>query len=197
MNASKKNSMNALIAHPDVLRWFWWTWNPPANSNLYDGISEGFNIILNMPIDITITNNTITIFKDYPMDVNKSPEIVKALFTELTFKKNSYFEDINNNPVFRNITCSKCRLNEHLELKIDRLGWITWSIYWIIKSQPSKFFVMKDVIKISLQKIQTTKQYDMTDDKLPKAPWIKKRPNSIRGIYDSFNKSIYYECFGF
>lgn len=194
MNASKRNVMNALVAHPDVLRWFIWAWNPPSGMERYSAVTELFKTMISVPIDITITNSTISIFKGLDMDVSRSPTIVKALFGELTMKKNEYFEEVKNNPIFRNIRCSKCKLNFHLEQSIDRVGWVTWAIYWIIKSQPAKIFITKDILHLALRPLEHT-DIKISNDKLPIAPWMRERTNSIQGIYERLNKSIYNECF--
>ncbi len=198
MNASVKVSMNALVAHPDVLRWFLWAWKPKTNTrnSCYTSLTDIFEIMLYTPIDISISNNTITIFKGYSLNINNSPPIVIKLFTEMSKNKNKYFSTIDNNPIFRNITCSDCILNKTLENKIDRIGWVTWSIYWILKFQPSRFFTMKDIITISLRNV-SNKKISKTNDKLPRAPWIDNDspPKTITGIYEQLQHSIYYECF--
>ena len=145
-----------------------------------------FQMMLSYEIDITITNSTVSIFKDYHMDLSQSPPIIQALFTEMTYNKNKYFEKIENNYVFRNITCSKCKMNLLLNDNIDRYGWITWSIYWIIKSQPTKFFLMKDIISLSLNKLKDIK-ISPSRNKIP-PPWVKKYDTSIESIYKKLTK---------
>ena len=195
MNTSRDYAMNALVAHPDVMRWFIWAWNPASKLSKYQGVTELFRTILCSPINITITNNTISIFEGLDMDMARSPSIVRGLFSELTMKKSEYFELIENNPIFRNIRCSKCVLNHHLENNIDRLGWLSWGLYWILKSQPSKFFITKDIMLLSLRPLLQTKVRN-SNDPLPLSPWIKQEHMSIQGIYDRMNHSIYYECLG-
>lgn len=184
----------ALISHPDVMRWFLWHWNPSVGAKLYDSLTNMFEMMLSSEIDITITNSTISIFKDYHMDISQSPPIIKALFTEMTYKKNKYFEKIENNYVFRNITCSKCKMNLLLNDSIDRYGWLTWSIYWLIKSQPTKFFLMKDIISLSLIKIKDIK-ISTSINTIPLPPWVQKHHTTIESIYNRLNQTIYYECF--
>ena len=134
-------------------------------------------------------------FKGYPLNINNSPPVVIKLFRELSENKKKYFGNIDNNYIFRNITCSECVLNKTMEKKIDRLGWVTWSIYWIIKFQPAKFFMMKDIISISLRYVSSDKKISKTKDKLPMPPWIDSRPDTIMGIYEKLQHTIYYECF--
>lgn len=201
MNASRNIAMSlqpshsiALVSHPDVMRWFLWSWNPCAGANLYESIKNMFEIIISTEIDITITNSTISIFKDYHMDISQSPPIIQALFTEMTYQKNKYFEKIENNYVFRNITCSKCKMNTLLNDSIDRCGWVTWAIYWILKSQPSKFFLMKDILSLSLIKIKDIK-ISTSKNTIPLPPWVEKYHTTIESIYKRLNQTIYYECF--
>lgn len=202
MSASRNNPMSlqrvhiqALVSHPDVMRWFLWSWNPSAKANLYDSVKNMFEMMLSHEIDITISNTTISIFKDYNMDISQSPPIVKALFTELTYNKTKYFEHIDNNYVFRNITCSKCKMNVFLSEDIDRYGWLTWSIYWLLKSQPGKFFLMKDIISISLLMLKEEKYPTCRENKIPLPPWVDKYYSTVESIYNRLNQSIYYECF--
>lgn len=194
MNASNLISMNVLVAHPDVLRWFLWSWKPVSNTKWNTSLTKIFNMMLNNPIRITITNTSITIFQDYSMDVNTSPPIVKALFNELTLHKNRYFNKVENNPIFRNILCSDCILDKQLERSIDRIGWATWTIYWIIKLQGGRFFVIKDTLLVALRDVVCDNPIP-EGDFMPKAPWIKERPRTVQGIYDRLNQPIYHECF--
>lgn len=188
--------MNALVSHPDVLRWFLWAWKPKTTPRAacYTSLTNIFEIMLHTPVDICITNTTITIFKGWPLNISNSPRVVIDLFKELSENKKKYFDNIDNNYIFRNITCSECILNKTLEKKIDRIGWVTWSIYWIIKFQPTKFFMMKDIISISLRYV-SDKKISKTNDKLPMAPWINSTPDTIMGIYEKLQLTIYYECF--
>lgn len=188
--------MNALVSHPDVLRWFLWAWKPKtsARAACYTPLTSIFELMLHAPVDICITNTTITIFKGCPLNISNSPRVVQDLFKELSENKKKYFDNIDNNYIFRNITCSVCVLNNSLEQKIDRIGWVTWAIYWIIKFQPTKFFTMKDIISISLRHV-SDKKISKTNDKLPIAPWIDSTPDTIMGIYEKLQHTIYYECF--
>jgi hypothetical protein len=196
MDAPVNISMNALVSHPDVLRWFLWAWKPKPNARAacYTPLTSIFEIMLHTPVDVCITNNTITIFKGCPLNISNSPRVVIDLFKELSENKKKYFDNIDNNYIFRNITCSECILNKSLEKSIDRIGWVTWSIYWIIKFQPTKFFTMKDIISISLRHV-SDKKISKTNDKLPIAPWIDSTPDTIMGIYEKLQHTIYYECF--
>lgn len=186
--------MNVLVAHPDVLRWFLWSWKPASNTKWNTSLTNIFNMMLSTPLDVTITNTSITIFKGYSMDVNTSPPIVKAIFNELTMNKDTYFTSVENNAIFRNILCSQCILNKQLERCIDRIGWATWTIYWIIKLERGRFFVIKDAILVSLRDV-VCKNPIPEGDFMPKAPWIKDRPRTVKGIYDRLKQPIYHECF--
>lgn len=182
--------MNALVAHPDVLRWFLWAWR--ADSDFTKTLSSLFDVIINRPIDITITNSTISIFKDVPMRISACPPIVQNIYNDLKCNQNKYFKTNERNHVFRNFKCSDCILNHSLELYTDRIGWLLWTIWWMIKFQPARFFLMKDLISVSLfrfrRKPQTCKNI------LPLPPWIRKRPKDIKSIYTRLQKPIYYEC---
>jgi hypothetical protein len=194
MNASNIISMNVLVAHPDVLRWFLWSWKPVSSTKWNTSLTNIFNMMLTTPIDVTITNTTITIFEGYTMDVNTSPPIVKALFNELTLCKDTYFKKIENNAIFRNIICSGCLLNKQLERSIDRIGWATWSIYWIIKLESGRFFIIKDALMVALRDVDCNRPVP-EGDFMPKAPWIEDRPRTVKGIYDRLKQPIYHECF--
>lgn len=183
--------MNALVSHPDIIRWVLWSWK--FESNWYDSVYNLFDMILNKKIYITITNSTISIFENEPIDIMSCPNIVKTLYIELKKDKDKYFDSIIVNNVFRNFEYSKCILNKLLEKKIDRIGWITWSIWWFIKSQPTKFFLMKDIIIVPLINVENTYS-NQCDEFLPNPPWIKKRPKTIKSIYIALRSSIYYEC---
>ena len=78
---------------------------------------------------------------------------------------------------------------------IDRAGWITWTIYWMIKFQPSRFFLMKDIIQVSLLHIPTVQFH--TTEPLPSPPWTHAKHANIHTIYNELTQSIYYACFGF
>ena len=184
-------SMNALVSHPDIIRWILWSWK--NESKWYRSVYNLFDMILNKPIDICITNSTLTIFENEPIDISSCPTIVKNIYFELKTKKEIYFDSINTNNVFRNFNYNKCKLNVILEQKIDRLGWITWCIWWFLKSQPTRFFLMKDIITTPLINIKR-KHKSYCTECLPLPPWIKKRPNDIKTIYTSLQQTIYYEC---
>ena len=194
MNASNIISMNVLVAHPDVLRWFLWSWKPVSSTKWNASLTNIFNMMLTTPLDVTITNTSITIFRGYAMDVNTSPPIVKAIFNELTMNKDTYFMSVENNAIFRNILCSKCILNKQLERSIDRIGWATWAIYWIIKLERGRFFIIKDALMIALRDVDCQRPIP-EGDFMPKAPWIEDRPRTVKGIYDRLKQPIYHECF--
>jgi hypothetical protein len=128
------------------------------------------------------------------MDVNTSPPIVKALFNELTMNKDTYFMCVQNNAIFRNIMCSECILNKQLERSIDRIGWATWSIYWIIKLERGRFLIIKDALMVALRDVKCNRPIP-EGDFMPKAPWIDDRPRTVKGIYDRLKQPIYHECF--
>ena len=186
--------MNVLVAHPDVLRWFLWSWKPVSSTKWNISLTDIFKMMLNTPINVTITNTSMTIFEGYVMDVNTSPPIVKAMFNELTMKKHTYFNKVENNAIFRNILCSQCILDNQLERSIDRIGWVTWTIYWIIKLEAGRFFIIKDALLVALRDVVCDKPIP-EGDFMPKAPWIKERPRTVQGIYDRLNQPIYHECF--
>lgn len=186
--------MNALVAHPDIIRWIIWSWKPKPNTKWNDALSGLFDMMINTPIDVTITNTTITIFHEYELDINKSPPIVRGLFVELTMKKHEYFETVENNPIFRNIKCSRCILNTHLCSSMDRAGWVCWAIYWILKFQPGRFFTMKDMLIVSLRPM-VNNNCPASNSPLPPPPWIEENTRSIQTIYDRLSTSIYAECF--
>ena len=187
-----KISMNALIAHPDILRWFLWQWR--SKNTWIDTNTSLLDTILNKPIDITITNSTLTIFENVILDISSCPLIVKKLYIELNQNKHKYFNSIVQNNIFRNYKYSKCKINNILEQKIDRLGWITWTVWWIIKSQPRHFFIIKDMLMVGLASLDNKDKFFHTNELLPLPPWINNRPQNIRSIYNRLNQSIYYEC---
>ena len=94
----------------------------------------------------------------------------------------------------RDRLCSECILDKQLERSIDRIGWVTWTIYWIIKLQGGRFFVTKDTLLVALRDVVCDKPIP-EGDFMPKAPWIKERPRTVQGIYDRLNQPIYHECF--
>lgn len=182
--------MNALVSHPDIIRWFLWSWEYDSNWNRT--IYNLFNTMLHGKIDITITNSTLTIFEGVVMDIRTCPDIVKTIYKDLSSNKETYFKSIHDNSVFRNFKYQQCIFNHHLEKNIDRLGWITWSIWWLIKFQPGRFFIMKDILSVPLKRLEdSTHVYKNT---IPMPPWIKKTPNNIRSIYTTLQRTIYYEC---
>lgn len=183
--------MNALVSHPDIIRWVIWSWK--SDTTWYKSVYNLFDMILNEKIDICITNSTLTIFENNPIDVTYCPNIVKKLYMELKSNKDKYFNSITVNNVFRNFNYSQYRLNHILETKLDRLGWITWLIYWFIKFEPTKFFLMKDIIAVPLKNLSYTEKYKCTE-RLPTPPWIKEFPNDIKTIYTVFQTTIYDEC---
>ncbi len=186
--------MNALVADPDIIRWIIWSWKPKPNTRWNEALTGLFEMMVNSPIDITITNTTITIFRGYELDVNASPPIVRGLFHDLTMRKHEYFETVENNAIFRNIKCSRSILNSHLDESIDRAGWVCWSIYWMIKFQPGRFFTMKDMLIVALRPIIAIECQE-SNSPLPKAPWIENQTRSIQTIYDRLSSAIYVECF--
>lgn len=183
--------MNALVSHPDILRWTLWSWK--YDSNWYLSVYNLFDMILNTPIDICITNSTITIFEGFPIDITSCPGVVKKIYMELKTNKNTHFHSVVVNNVFRNFNYSKFKLNTILETKIDRLGWITWSIWWFLKFQQGRFFLMKDIISVPLLNIKTEQKHTCVEH-LPTPPWITERPNDIETIYTTLQNTIYYEC---
>lgn len=151
-------------------------------------------MMYNEPIEITITNSTITIFKNYPICVSPCPPILEKIYNELRNNKEKYFKSVKENNIFRNFECSKCYLNKALNEKIDRVGWILWSIWWIIKFQPAHFFLIKDILSVALFSVKHKKRNKTPLDPLPLPPWIKKRPKNIQTIYNNLQKPIYHAC---
>ena len=72
--------MNALVSHPDIIRWILWSWK--NESKWYRSVYNLFDMILNKPIDICITNSTLTIFENEPIDISSCPTIVKKIYFE-------------------------------------------------------------------------------------------------------------------
>ena len=186
--------MNALVADPDIIRWIIWSWKPKPNTRWNEALTGLFEMMVMTPIDVTITNTTITIFRGYELDVHASPPIVRGLFHDLTMRKHDYFETVENNPIFRNIKCSRSILNAHLSASIDRAGWVAWTVYWMIKFQPGRFFMMKDMLIVSLRPLIEV-ECPKSNSPLPTAPWIENKTRSIQTIYDRLSHAIYVECF--
>lgn len=195
MDANTTYPMNGLISDPDVIRWFIWSWRSDTRHTSWETMSKLLHCMAHTPLDITITNDTLSIFKGTPVKILTSPPTVKKYFTELQSNKSKYFHQIVHNHVFRNIECSKFKLNHVLENMIDRAGWITWTIYWMIKFQPSRFFVMKDILQVSLLHIPPVQFH--TTESLPSPPWTRTKHANIQTIYKELTQSIYYACFGF
>ena len=181
--------MNALVSHPDVMKWVLWSWRSKM-----DFLGPLFDTIYNGPIDITITNSTITIFKDCVLDVSLCPPTVQTLYNDLRANKEKYFELVEQNHIFRNFKCSRCYLNARLEEKTDRIGWVVWAIWWFIKSQPGHFFAVKDIITVSLRSMDNKDKDKTCSDPLPMPPLIKTRPKNILSIYTHIQQTIYYAC---
>ena len=186
--------MNGLISDPDVIRWFIWSWRSDTRTTNWETMYKLLYCMAHTPIDITITNDTLSIFKGISIKISTSPPTVKNYFNELYKNQTKYFDKIVNNHVFRNIECSEFKLNKVLEKIIDRAGWITWTIYWMIKFQPSRFFVIKDILQVSLLQIPIVQFH--TNDPLPTPPWTNTVHGNIQTIYDELTQSIYYACFG-
>jgi hypothetical protein len=186
-------SMNALVGHPDVMRWFLWSWRSTSKKPSSDMMRELFHTIMYAPIDVSITNTTMSIFKDVYADITKCPPVISTYFQKLSRDNKTYFDEIEHNYIFKNIKCTRFKLNKQLDDSIDRLGWVCWAIWWFLQHQPTKFFVMKDLILVGLSDIGNYKC--CVCDPLPLPPWIKERPASIRTIYRALLTSIYYECF--
>ena len=187
--------MNGLIADPDVIRWFIWSWRSSTQNTSWETMFKLLNCMAHTPVDIIITNDTLSIFRGIHVKISTSPPSVKKYFTELHRNKAKHFHKIVHNTVFRNIECSKFKLNKVLGQMIDRAGWITWTIYWMIKFQPSRFFLMKDIIQVSLLHIPTVQFH--TTEPLPSPPWTHAKHANIHTIYNELTQSIYYACFGF
>jgi len=186
--------MNGLIAHPDVIRWFIWSWQPDSRAATIETLASMIKCIATAPIEITVTNNDMTIFKGTRMNITTCPPIVKTYFDDLLHKKEAYFDSCVVNHIFKNISYTQFRYDTNLQENIDRVGWITWTIYWLIKFQPAKFFILKDILLVSLNGVGNV--HFKSRNVIPDAPWITSRPNNIQSIYDAFDKSIYYACFG-
>jgi len=187
-----KLSMNALVSHPDVMRWFIWSWK--SKSNWFSTSVSLFDTMANTKIDIQITKSTISIFENVHMDILNCPQIVIELYNELLENKDKYFQTIDVNNIFKNFKYSNSILNQPLEHSIDRIGWINWSIWWIIKSHPGKFFLVKDIITISIFNVKHKKKLRLCYDEIPSPPWVKKKVNNIESIYTNLIQSIYNEC---
>ncbi len=189
----KDIGMKALVSHPDIIRWFMWNWKTNDKETHRASLVRLLEVVCFSKIDISITNTTITIFRDNPIPIYGAPKIITQLFDILTQYKDLFFNSVITNHIFRNISCTQFKNNKTLERTIDRLGWVSWIIWWSIQLEPSKFFIIKDIFLVAL--FVSKNYHGLKESKLPKPPWIKTIPKDIRSIYTQLNNSIYDECF--
>jgi len=189
----KEIDMKALVSHPDVIRWFMWNWKTNDKETHHVSLVRLLNTVCFSKLDISITNTTITIFSGNPMPIHGAPCVIKQIFDILTQHKGLFFDSVITNHIFRNISCTQFKKNDSLEHTIDRLGWVSWIIWWSIQLEPSKFFIIKDIFLIAL--FDSKNYCPRSKNKLPKPPWIKIIPKDIQSIYTQLNNSIYDKCF--
>ena len=192
--------MNALISHPDIIRWIIWSWDTLCdNRNWENYFSSLFLTFASKPINIVITKNSISIFDGIFFNLRSAPDVLKQLWQTIHDKKDTYFKHIDVHNVFKDIKCHGFIYNDILNKKIDRYGWICWSCWWILTFNITKWFLVKDLLTVGLSKIKHIQNTNKTTCLLPPAPFITKKFNgknetNFLSIYNMIQQPIYNVC---
>ena len=98
----------------------------------------------------------------------------------------------------RNKAINPDQVVELLNKNIDRPGWISWSCWWLLCSYFNKWFIIKDILTVSLRSLINI-PHTPSLSFLPNPPWIdlekiKYNDNIFSCIYKRMQQDIYYEC---
>ncbi len=197
--------MNGLIQHPDTIRWIIWAWESQYNGSGWENyFTSLFKTFAETPIQIIVTKNSFTIFKNVKINIRSAPKSVQYYWDILLNKKTEYFNTIEKNSIFKDITCKDCVLDNYFNRIIDRKAWVSWTCWWIISCNITKFFVIKDMLTVSLRNIKHIKLKDrLTIEHIPLPRFIHTKCKCSRShdeksvflcIYNNIQQPIYYEC---
>ena len=191
--------METLISHPDTIRWFIWNWEKIGDTTSWEKYFSSFFITIgSTPVDIVVTKNKISIFKGHMLNIRSAPRIIKNIHEMLFKNKHKIFKNIEEQSIFKDIKCSECIYNELLNKNIDRPGWISWSCWWLLCSYFNKWFIIIDILTVSLRSLINI-PHTPSLSFLPNPPWIdlekiKYNDNIFSCIYKRMQQDIYYEC---
>ena len=132
------------------------------------------------------------------LNIRSAPRIIKNIHEMLFKNKHKIFKNIEEQSIFKDIKCSECIYNELLNKNIDRPGWISWSCWWLLCSYFNKWFIIKDILTVSLRSLINI-PHTPSLSFLPNPPWIdlekiKYNDNIFSCIYKRMQQDIYYEC---
>ena len=197
--------MKEIIQHPDTMRWIIWSWETQCDNSKWENyFTTMFKTFASSPIEIVLTKNSITIFKDVKINIRSAPEPVRLCWQQMYNKKSEYFKKIEKNTIFKDITCKECVLNKTFNRIIDRKAWISWSCWWILSCNITKIFIIKDMLTVALRNIKHVKLKDRLNvEYLPLPPCIYdtckcKKAHDDKSvflcIYNNIQQPIYHEC---
>ncbi len=197
--------MKELIQHPDAMRWIIWSWESQCDKNNWEYfLTSLLKTFAKTPIEIVITKNSLTIFKNIKLQIRSAPQSIKYYWDTMIKNKSEYFNTVEKNSIFKDIICKDCVLNKYFNRIIDRKAWVSWTCWWIINCNLYKIFVIKDMLTVALRNIKHVNLEERLDiEHLPPPPWISKTckckkahdKNSVfLCIYNSLQQPIYNEC---
>jgi hypothetical protein len=197
--------MKELIQHPDTMRWVIWSWETQCDNSKWENyFTTMFKTFASSPVEIVLTKNSITIFKGIKINIRSAPEPVRICWKQMYNNKSEYFNKIETNTIFKDITCKDCVLDKTFNRIIDRKAWISWSCWWILCCNTTKIFIIKDMLTVSLRNIKQVKLKERLHiEHLPLPPCFhdickceKKHDDKsvFLCIYNNIQQPIYNEC---
>jgi hypothetical protein len=197
--------MKELIQHPDTMRWIIWAWETQYDGSGWENyFTSLLKTFAETPINIIITKNSFTIFKDVKINIRSAPKIIQDHWNKLLNNKTEYFNKIERHSIFKDIICKDCVLDNYYNRIIDRKAWVSWTCWWIVNCNITKIFVIKDMLTVSLRNIKHIQLKERLNiESLPLPPIICdtckcSSPHSEKSvflcIYNNIQQPIYYEC---
>ena len=84
--------MKELIQHPDAMRWIIWSWESQCDKKGWEYFFTSlFETFAKTPIEIVITKNSLTIFKNIKLQIRSAPKSIKYYWDIMIKNKSEYF----------------------------------------------------------------------------------------------------------
>lgn len=185
----QENRMYALWCHPEAVQWWFDKLVAGHNGSWSSKMQSAIAIILNDPIRIRATKDSLGLFPNQMWRIRSAPECVREWHRDMYSAK--FFLSATSRPEFLDIHFSKCVLDIAAEHTFDRVGSVAWVCYWILHGYPNHHFLARDICLVALQQhlgctVQRTG--------LPEPPFeCKSEISTIRSIYDCISGRIEYD----
>lgn len=132
----------------DTARWYIYHFRSRPRETWQNALQRLFETIQNCPIDLRITNTTLTLFRnDDPRPIANAPKYVKRLHKFLVSKPHR-FQTVHKDPTRKTFAYSNYIRGVG---RIDRDMWAEWIVAGLYQMAPTHRYLLTDMFIIALR----------------------------------------------